>query len=120
MGGNRPIPGRLVKERKIRVNGCTLSIVRLYILIREGYQLPNLFRYLFSYFLWSDGLSTLVTCGILFAQDELKMKENELSYMVLELQISAVIGAFLFTFIQNKMNYNSKQMLLLHIFILSL
>ncbi|ETO23250.1 hypothetical protein RFI_13930 [Reticulomyxa filosa] len=106
------------KEHTIKVNVFTYSIIKFYVSLREGHQFPHLFRYLCTYFLWSDGLNTIASCGILFAQQVLLMTSLELVVLLAEVQLSAILGAFVFLWIQKKMDYPTKKMLLIHIAIL--
>ncbi len=59
-------------------------------------QLPNLKRFLISFFFYSAGVQTVLALASLFADVEMGMDTNELIIVVLLLQILALVGAFFF------------------------
>ncbi|MBK8564382.1 MAG: MFS transporter [Saprospiraceae bacterium] len=59
-------------------------------------QLPNLKRFLLSFFFYSAGVQTVIALASLFASLEMKMASNELIMVILLLQILALIGAWIF------------------------
>eukprot|EP01083_Nonionella_stella_P112481 330935_1 len=90
----------------VRIFSRTLKQATLY---------PNLFRYLICWFLFSDGLSTMATTAVLFSSTELNFTASENSFLLLEIMILAAVGGVLFLWIQRKLAWNPKQMLLLHL-----
>ena len=59
-------------------------------------QLPNLKRFLISFFFYSAGVQTVLALAALFADVEMKMDTNELIVVILLLQILALVGAWSF------------------------
>lgn len=59
-------------------------------------QLPNLKRFLISFFFYSAGVQTVIALASLFASSEMKMETNELILVILLLQLLALVGAWLF------------------------
>ena len=60
----------------------------------------------------------MAAVGVLFAQDELNFSSVELVILVFELEVFAALGSILFVSLQNKLQWNTKQMLLQHICLL--
>lgn len=59
-------------------------------------HLPNLKRFLLSFFFYSAGVQTVLALASLFAGLEMKMKSDELIIVILLLQLLALVGAWLF------------------------
>jgi MFS transporter, UMF1 family len=64
---------------------------------RTAKQLPNLKRFLLSFFFYySAGVQTVLALASLFAGLEMKMESNELIIVILLLQVLALVGAWVF------------------------
>jgi MFS transporter, UMF1 family len=63
---------------------------------RTAKQLPNLKRFLLSFFFYSAGVQTVIALASLFAGLEMKMESNELIVVILLLQVLALVGAWCF------------------------
>lgn len=63
---------------------------------RETKEMPNLRKFLLSFFFYSAGLQTVIYLATIFAESELKMESGELIIVVLLIQLIAVVGAFIF------------------------
>ncbi|MEO7175215.1 MAG: MFS transporter, partial [Saprospiraceae bacterium] len=69
--------------------------------IKSVYQqikkLPNVTRFLLSFFAYSAGVQTVLYMAAPFAEKELKMPSSELIGIILILQLVAIFGAFIFS-----------------------
>ena len=92
-----------------------VSIKEFFHTVQSATQYPHMFRYLISFFMFSDGINTIASVGILFGQTELGMTGTELVFILLESEIFAAMGNVLFIWIQKKMRWNAKQMLMMHL-----
>jgi len=96
-------------------NVLLFSVRSNYRTFKEAKKYPNLFRYLLCWFLFSDGLNTMATSAVLFATSELGMTSAETAIILLEFTILGAAGCILFLWIQRKLGWNSKKMILLHL-----
>ncbi len=66
----------------------------------------NIINFLTAFFLYSAGVQTVVYLASIFAESELKMETQELIFVILIIQLIAIVGAWLFakvsSFIGNK------------------
>ena len=74
-----------------------------------------MFRYLISWFCFSDGLNTLSSTAVIFATIELDMTSTEAALLILEALLLGSFGGILFLYLQRKIGWDAKKMLLLHI-----
>eukprot|EP01084_Bolivina_argentea_P021661 40245_1 len=95
----------------------TFSIKQFYYAIKSATKYPNMFRYLLAWFCFSDGLNTLSVTAVLFATTEMNMSSFEAALLVLEALFLGSWGGVFFLWLQRKLGWNAKQMLLLHIII---
>ena len=65
---------------------------------------PVLKRYLTSFFFYNMGVQTVMYMATYFAADELKMKSEQLIITILIIQLVAIGGAYLFSFVSKKTN----------------
>ncbi len=63
---------------------------------QQAKQLPNLKRFLLSFFFYSAGVQTVLALASLFAGLEMKMESDELIIVILLLQVLALVGAWVF------------------------
>ncbi len=59
-------------------------------------QLPNLKQFLLAYFTYNMGVQTVMYVATLFGTDELHLPEGQLIITILLLQVVAILGAWLF------------------------
>jgi UMF1 family MFS transporter len=78
---------------------------------------PLLKKYLLAFFFYNMGVQTVMYMATYFAADELKMKTTELITTVLIIQLVAIAGAFLFSFISEKIGNIKALMILVIIWI---
>ena len=83
--------------------------------IRKAANYPHLFRFLIAFFMFSDGVNTIVSAGILFGYDVLGMTSTQLVLIIFESEIGAAMGAVFFIWLQKKVRWNAKQMLIMHL-----
>eukprot|EP00742_Colponemidia_sp_Colp-10_P007300 GILJ01007850.1.p1 GENE.GILJ01007850.1~~GILJ01007850.1.p1 ORF type:complete len:558 (-),score=49.05 GILJ01007850.1:103-1713(-) len=98
----------------------SIGWVKAYRTFAEAKQLPNTMKYLLSYFLFSDAISTLSHVAIVFGVEELKMTTQGLILLAVEVPLLAVVGNFLFVHLQNKWGVRPITMLKRHLWFLSL
>jgi len=75
---------------------------------RKAKKLPEIFKFLFVYFIASDTWTTAGTVGILFLSDELNVSTVALSVMLLEIPIFGGISCAILGKWQSKFGINSK------------
>lgn len=59
-------------------------------------------RFLYSFFFYSMGVQSVMLLAPLFGEAEIGMSGDEMIYIVLIVQVLAIVGAYLFAFISNK------------------
>merc|ERR1712113_770891 len=101
-------------------NVFTFSIKTFYFTVKQASTYPHLFRYLICWFMFSDGISTMSTAAILFATIDLGFSSGESALLLLEVLLFGAAGGVLFLWIQRKIGWNAKQMLMLHLVFFSM
>jgi len=76
-------------------------------------KLPNLFRFLFAWFILSDGFSTIASTAILFAQTDLGVPKNYLIIAAMVVPLSALLGNYFWLWVQKKLDWTSRAMIIL-------
>lgn len=74
---------------------------------QQAKQLPNLKRFLISFFFYSAGVQTVLSLASLFASVEMKMESNELIVVILLLQLLALVGAWAFAKLSDRIGNKS-------------
>jgi MFS transporter, UMF1 family len=69
------------------------------IFIRGGY--PSIKRFLISFFLYNDGIITIIAFASIFAANALKMTDAEVIYFFVIVQSTAILGSFIFGIISD-------------------
>lgn len=59
---------------------------------KNAKRLPNTFRYLLAYFIFSDGYNTVGSVGVLFGTEELDISDTGLIILAVTVPIAALIG----------------------------
>ena len=80
---------------------------------QQAKQLPDLKRFLISFFFYSAGVQTVLALASLFASVEMKMESNELIVVILLLQLLALVGAWVFAKISDRIGNKSGLMVML-------
>eukprot|EP01084_Bolivina_argentea_P247506 414071_1 len=75
---------------------------------------------LIAWFFYSDALGSMTVASVLFASIELNFSAAELGLMLLEYEICAAVGNIIHLFMQKKLGWNCKQMVLYHLIIYSI
>jgi len=75
----------------------------------------NLRRFLLSFFFFTAGVNTVVYLASIFASDVLGFQTSELILVILILQLVAILGAYLFAYVSDRVG--NKYALLIQIFI---
>ena len=65
-------------------------------------HLPNLKRFLFSFFFYNMGVQTVMYLAVLFGTKELGLDDSKLIMSVLIIQLVAIMGSYLFAFVSEK------------------
>ena len=83
--------------------------------IKQAKKWPHMFRYLLAWFCFSDGLNTLSTTAVIFATVELNMTSTEAALLILIALLMGSFGGVMFLYIQRKIEWDAKRMLMIHI-----
>ncbi|RIB04501.1 autophagy-related protein 22-like protein [Gigaspora rosea] len=70
-------------------------------------------KFLFAWFLISDGVSTLVVVGILFSKKHLEMTDTEIILMTSLVPVFEIIGIYLFFFLQKLFHMTDKTIIII-------
>ena len=112
----RPGPPLPLAPDGTKSNYIVFSWKRAYYTILEIWDLPQTFRFLISYFLFSDIYSTIAGVGILFGQLELGMTTAELTILSLVVPLCSFIGVYLHFWIQKYLDASHTTMLFISLF----
>jgi len=82
---------------------------------KEATQYPHLFRFLITWFLYSDGLSTIGIAAVLFATNELDFTSADSALLIVEVMLFGAAGGVLFLWLQRKLEWSAKRMVCLHL-----
>ncbi|KAJ3085550.1 Autophagy protein 22 [Quaeritorhiza haematococci] len=75
-------------------------------------KIPRTFAFMFCYFLFADGYSTIASVAVLFAKNELKVDQITVGLLVVITPLAAFAGNYFFYFIQTRLKRSAKTMLL--------
>lgn len=94
---------RAVPDDSIRgKNYITVGFQRLRMTIDHARHYQDLFRLLIAIVVYQCGVGTVVYLASVYAQQVLKFTEADLLIMILVVNVTAAIGAFIFGFIQDR------------------
>jgi UMF1 family MFS transporter len=102
---NKKIPKEIFKS----------SFKELYKVWKEVNQYKNLRIFLGSFFFYSFGMQTIFLIAALFGQSEIGLPTEKLIMTILLIQLEAILGAWLFSFLSGKIG--NRNTLLIGIFI---
>src|SRR5690606_9393370 len=91
------------------------SFSELYKIWKELSQFKNLRIFLGSFFFYSPGMQTIFLIAALFGQEEVGLTTEKLIMTILLIQIEAILGAWLFSFLSGKIG--NRNTILIGIFI---
>ncbi|MBI1224805.1 MAG: MFS transporter [Bacteroidetes bacterium] len=80
---------------------------------QQAKQLPDLKRFLISFFFYSAGVQTVLALASLFASVEMEMESSELIVVILLLQLLALVGAWAFAKVSDRIGNKSGLMIML-------
>eukprot|EP00163_Fabomonas_tropica_P034047 TRINITY_DN9284_c0_g5_i1.p1 TRINITY_DN9284_c0_g5~~TRINITY_DN9284_c0_g5_i1.p1 ORF type:complete len:612 (-),score=126.14 TRINITY_DN9284_c0_g5_i1:103-1938(-) len=87
--------------------------------LKQAKHYPHTFMFLGSFFIFSDGYSTIASAGVLFAAEELCMTSAELGIIALIPPLTAFFGNYAFLLIQRKGGFQTKTMLITNLLLLA-
>ncbi|PKK60127.1 MFS general substrate transporter [Rhizophagus irregularis] len=76
-------------------------------------KLTQSFKFLISWFLLSDGFSTVVSVAIIFGKKNLEVDNTQLTIAAIIIPVCAFIGVYIFLFLQQKFGLSTKTMILI-------
>ncbi|KAF4673961.1 hypothetical protein FOL47_009878 [Perkinsus chesapeaki] len=85
--------------------------------IRDAVRFKNTGIFLVCYFFYSDALSTIVSLGVLFAQETLCFGVNNQAIMLLIIWPASVIGNCFYVWLKAKLNLRTKTVLLINLLV---
>ncbi|KAI1318317.1 Autophagy protein 22 [Mortierella claussenii] len=80
--------------------------------LSEASSLKETFKYLVSWFILSDGSSTIISLAIFMGKKKFLLNNTQLMIGAIMVPLSALIGTYIWLFIQRKLQLTSKQTLL--------
>lgn len=78
----------------------------------QAKSLKETFKYLVSWFILSDGSSTIISLAIFMGKKKFQLNNTQLMIGAIMVPLSALIGTYMWLFIQRKLQLTSKQALL--------
>lgn len=87
--------------------------------IKDAKENKEIFWYLIAWFLFSDGMNTFSSAAVIFASIEFGFGGSQYGILMLLTLSFALIGNFLFLWIEKKFNIRQKSMLLFHLFVMA-
>lgn len=102
-------------KSKFKSEYITQGITEVFKVFKKVLKNVNLRRFLLSFFFFTAGVNTVVYLASIFAADVLGFETSELILVILILQLVAIVGAYLFAHLSEKVG--NKIALLIQIFI---
>lgn len=99
----------------MRHSVVTVGLRRLGRTLSHAKKLPNLLIFLFAFFLYSDGMSTIGGATAVFASQELQMGTTDILLLLLEALVIYAIGAAAMIYFKNRYNLNAKYIMLVNL-----
>ncbi|KAG0203490.1 Autophagy protein 22 [Mortierella sp. GBA30] len=97
---------------KGQVNLFFYSWRRLGKTLYQAKSLKETFKYLVAWFILSDGSSTIISLAIFMGKKKFLLNNTQLMIGAILVPLSALIGTYMWLFIQRRLNLTSKQALL--------
>jgi len=98
-----------LREKKIRpdiarqkINYFTYGFVKVFDTIKHINQFKNLRNFLISFFLYIDAVNTIIFFSGIYASKSLDFTMTQLAIFFITVQITAMLGSFLFGFLGDK------------------
>ncbi len=116
----------LVKEKHVETNSiyhsffsqAKVGILRVVDTLRHISRYKNLSRYLISYFLYIDAVNTIIFFSGIYASKTLSFELTQLAIFFIIVQLTAMIGSFIFGYVGNKLGTKNSIMFTLVIWTL--
>jgi len=89
-----------------------ISMSRLYTSFVSAYMLPESFKFMVAYFLYSDGYATFTNVGVIIAQTLFDVSATELGIMATLMPLGGAIGMHTLLKVQRYLGISAKTMLL--------
>lgn len=109
----RTFPGKTLPHWNL----VALSLQRIYGTVVQARKLPNLWKFLIAYFIFSDGYNTISYTGVLIGMEIFDMTALSVGFMILILLITASVGNLFYWAIQVRYSLSAKEMLKIMIFV---
>lgn len=87
----------------------TVGFKQLFNTFSQVRRFPETVRFLIGYLIYNDGIQTVIVVATLFGSQVLKMSDSELILVILMVQVVAVIGTMVFSFLAAR--YGAKRAL---------
>jgi MFS transporter, UMF1 family len=84
------------RTASLKLNFIAIGFARLRTTYREFSRFRNVARFLISYFIYIDGVNTIIIFSSIFAMETLKMSVSEIVVYFAMVQTSAIFGSVLF------------------------
>lgn len=94
---------------------ATFGLVTSFTTLKRMRKLPQLGLFLISYFIFSDGISTLAGSASVFAQEELNMSQVQIILAIIEMSFLAVLSCAIFFWIQVRFHVAPKYILIFNL-----
>ena len=98
----------------------TISIKDMYKTIKDIRHVPNLGKYLISWFFFSDGLNTMTQVAILATRTVFNFTGLETGLLSIVGLTGGILGGVVSLMIQKKLEVTTKHMLMYHLFVFSM
>ncbi|KAF4673960.1 hypothetical protein FOL47_009877 [Perkinsus chesapeaki] len=85
--------------------------------IRDAMRFKNTGIFLVCFFFYSDALSTIVSLGVLFAQETLCFGVTSQAIMLIIILATSVMGNYFYVWLKAKLNLRTKTVLLINLFV---
>jgi len=82
-----------------RTNYFKTAYSRIRISFQNIKNFKDLKKFIFSYFIYNDAITTIITFGAIFGKEEFGMTTKDLLIYFIILQLASMIGSFIFGFI---------------------
>ncbi|MBS9766315.1 MAG: MFS transporter [Flavobacteriaceae bacterium] len=106
----RRLPNNIFNKKAEDKHYFWKGIKELKIVWNQLKELPKLRYYLYTFFLFSVGVQTIILMAGIFGSKELQLESSSLILLIMIVQLVAILGAYLFSIISNKLgNFKALQ-----------
>ena len=75
---------------------------RLYFTLKNIRQYREMFKFMFSFLFYSSGIATVISFAAIYGQGEFGFNQGQLILLIIVVNVTSAIGAFLFGFLQDR------------------